>query len=306
MDPLSSAAPNGVPPSPVPPLLPEKKQRRTLLVVGLVLAFVVGPSIGFLFLIRALERRQPGAAVLLQFDLSKEVTEKRDDLWKGIVKAVNRRAGTLGGCRVDEVRPDQIRIRFYGKKAADIAAAGPYLAKSMAIEFRLVHRFLTPKSTQAGETPLGYLAMTMEYKDRAGEIRTNEIFVRQTAEMTGETISEAYPVMDEHGRFKIMLRFTKEGGQRFAAVTRAIGEDNGRTGRLGQLAIVIDGKLYSAPVVREEIPSGSAEITGSFSQREALELAGILGSPLPLSASYTFENADGTQADPAAQLPDTQ
>ena len=72
---------------------------------------------------------------------------------------------------------------------------------------------------------------------------------------------------------------------------RAIAEEGKRTGRLGQLAIMLDGKLYSAPTVREEIPSGSAEITGSFTQREAIELANVLNNPLdlPLEIKEQYE-----------------
>jgi len=112
--------------------------------------------------------------------------------------------------------------------------------------------------------------MTLEQEGRNGEIRSSEVYVKRIPEMTGEALSEAYATMDEFGRFKILLRFTKEGGKRFAEVTRTIAEEGKRAGRLGQLAIVLDGKLYSAPTVHEEIPSGSAEITGQFSQRERL------------------------------------
>jgi len=97
--------------------------------------------------------------------------------------------------------------------------------------------------------------------------------------------------MDEFGRFKILLRFTKEGGKQFADITRAIADEGKRAGHLGQLAIVLDGKLYSAPTVREEIPSGSAEISGSFTQREAIELANVLNNPLdlPLEIKEQYE-----------------
>ena len=70
-----------------------------------------------------------------------------------------------------------------------------------------------------------------------------------------------------------------------------IAESNQRTGRTGQLAIVLDGKLYSAPTVREEINSDSAEISGSFTQREAFDLANVLNNPLdlPLQVKEQFE-----------------
>jgi len=47
-----------------------------------------------------------------------------------------------------------------------------------------------------------------------------------------------------------------------------------------QLAIVLDGVLYSAPRIMGEIPGGRGIISGSFSPEEALELASILQHPL--------------------------
>jgi preprotein translocase subunit SecD len=40
-----------------------------------------------------------------------------------------------------------------------------------------------------------------------------------------------------------------------------------------EIVIVVDGHLYSAPVIREEISEGKAQITGSFTEEEAQELA---------------------------------
>ena len=53
--------------------------------------------------------------------------------------------------------------------------------------------------------------------------------------------------------------------QRFAEVTR---ENIGR-----RLAIIVDGRICSAPVIQGEISGGKAQITGNFSEKEAKELA---------------------------------
>jgi SecD/SecF fusion protein len=149
----------------------------------------------------------------------------------------------------------------------------------------------TPETIPANEAPPGYEAMTLEQESRNGEIHTSELYIKRIPEMTGNALSEAYASMDEFGRFKILLRFTKEGAKQFATVTREIADERKTTGRLGQLAIVLDGKLYSAPSVHEEIPSGSAEITGTFTQREAIELANVLNNPLdlPLDIKEQYE-----------------
>ena len=46
------------------------------------------------------------------------------------------------------------------------------------------------------------------------------------------------------------------------------------------MAIVLDGELYSAPVINEPIMGGSGRISGSFDQKEAFELANVLENPL--------------------------
>ena len=57
-----------------------------------------------------------------------------------------------------------------------------------------------------------------------------------------------------------------------------------------RLAIVLDGKVYSAPVIREAITGGNAEITGSFSPEEAQRLAGVIESGnLPVSIQIDSE-----------------
>lgn len=70
---------------------------------------------------------------------------------------------------------------------------------------------------------------------------------------------------DQFGHPQIEIRFTNDGGIRFARVTRdSVGK---------RLAIIIDGQLYSAPTILSEIPGGTAMISGSFSEQEARELA---------------------------------
>jgi SecD/SecF fusion protein len=70
----------------------------------------------------------------------------------------------------------------------------------------------------------------------------------------------------------IQIVFTADGKKRFAEVTR---ESVGR-----RLAIVIDGRLHSAPRIMTAIPGGKAEISGSFSEPEARELAAKITASL--------------------------
>jgi preprotein translocase subunit SecD len=67
------------------------------------------------------------------------------------------------------------------------------------------------------------------------------------------------------GAPEINIEFSPEGNELFAAVTK---ENINK-----RLAIVLDGRLYAAPVIRSEISGGKTQITGSFSEDEAAELA---------------------------------
>ncbi len=73
-------------------------------------------------------------------------------------------------------------------------------------------------------------------------------------------------------RPEIEIIFTDAGTKRFAQVTR---ENVGR-----RLAIVIDGKLCSAPAIRTEIPGGKARISGNFSEAEARDLVSKINRSL--------------------------
>ena len=64
------------------------------------------------------------------------------------------------------------------------------------------------------------------------------------------------------------IEFNKEGGKAFSDITAT------NVGK--RLAIVLDGTVYSAPVIREKIPSGRGQITGNFSVQEASDLAIVL------------------------------
>src|SRR5438093_10811102 len=67
------------------------------------------------------------------------------------------------------------------------------------------------------------------------------------------------------GVTKIDIEFSQVGRELFAAITK---ENINK-----RLAIVLDGQVVSAPVIRSEISEGKAQITGSFTEEEARKLA---------------------------------
>ncbi len=78
------------------------------------------------------------------------------------------------------------------------------------------------------------------------------------------------------GTLHINLAFTKSGASKFATVTRRNVHK--------RLAIVIGGKVLSAPVIQAEIPNGRAQITGSFSETEAGNIVKKLNASIKLNS----------------------
>lgn len=101
--------------------------------------------------------------------------------------------------------------------------------------------------------------------------------VFKKVEVDGERITDARINFDQTGEVYISFELDRSGADAFAAVTKAsIGK---------RLAIVLDEKIQSAPVIQSEISGGRAQITGSFSMEEGKTLAAILRSgslPVPL------------------------
>ncbi len=104
-------------------------------------------------------------------------------------------------------------------------------------------------------------------------------YIETAQQLTGKAIANAHIDYDNMSRPQIALEFNRAGRRRFAQVTRDYaprGEKNRDSDAGRQLAIILDGTLYSAPEIRTEIPNGRAEITGRFSVTEATRLSNVL------------------------------
>jgi SecD/SecF fusion protein len=233
--------------------------------------------------------------------------EREEKLSKAI-EIIGERINGLGVTEpvIRAVGNNRIEVQLPGVNTKDNPDIVSSVQKPARLDFRLVYPFGTP--AMLGETPAGYEVLTLE-QDVRGQTISEEIYVKRLPAMTGEGVSEAFPVMDEFGRFKINLRFDEAGAKRFADVTREIAgysqqlqQQTGNANARARLAIVLDGKLYSAPGVEKEIAGGSAEISGSFSQREAVELANVLNNPLdlPLQIKEQYEVGPSLAADSVA------
>jgi SecD/SecF fusion protein len=173
---------------------------------------------------------------------------------------------------------NRIEVQMPGISTKDNPEAIDSISAPALLEFSMVHRTIKPWTSDT--PPPGYTLKVEEIMDnKTGEIIKRPEYIKKIPLLTGDIIKEAFASQNQYGGFEIILKFTSAGEEKFYKVTKQIAEENERTGTTGQLAIVLDGKLYSAPTVRTAI-RGNASITGNFDQREAIELANILNNPL--------------------------
>ncbi len=225
-----------------------------------------------------------GVAFTLEIAPSALENMRSDERKEKLTKAIDIIGSRINAFGVTEpiIRPvgdSRLEVQLPGVNTKDNPDVIDSLQKPALLQFRIVHPTLTPAMT-GGQTPVGFERMTLEEDSRTGT-HVEELYIKRVPEADGKIMKQAFARPDQYGKPEIILQFTDEGRARFAQVTRSIVE-NAQASNLpyGRLAIVLDGKLYSAPTVREEINSPSAQITGSFTDREAQNLSNVLNNPL--------------------------
>ncbi len=226
-----------------------------------------------------------GIAFTLEVDERLAAKDSETSRKEKLTKAIEIIGARINAFGVAEpiIRPignNRIEVQLPGLDTRTNPDVIDQVKKPARLDFRMVNATVSPGP--GVETPPGYEIMTLDHEGARGESSVEEVFVKRIPEMTGEMIENSYARPDLYGKPEVILVFTKPGKTRFAEVTRAIAEGGQQARTIGRLAIVLDGKLYSAPTVKEEIDRESAQISGSFSDREALNLANVLNNPLDL------------------------
>ena len=119
-------------------------------------------------------------------------------------------------------------------------------------------------------------------------------YILAPAQVLGNMVSKATAAIDQQGAagWYVSLDFNGEGATKFGALTSSV---TGLAAPQNQVAIVLDGLVVSAPRINEAINGGSAQITGSFTQQEASNLANVLKyGALPLA----FDQGEVLQVSP--------
>lgn len=243
---------------------------RVLLIIGVVLVSV--------FLTFPLNKRinlgldlQGGMYLILRVDTSALSEEAKKDAIERALEVIRNRIDEFGVREpiVQIQGVDQIVVQLPG--LTDRQRALDLIGRTAMLEFKLA----SDDTKAIAEAMDGKVAEDMELK----ELGTEKLLLYKKADLTGEYLETADVRFDQSsfGQPIVAMKLKGDGVKKFADLTK----DN--IGR--RLAIVLDGKIYSAPRINEAIPSGEAVITGRFTPDEAKDLAIVLRSgalPAPL------------------------
>jgi len=205
---------------------------------------------------------QGGMHLLLKVDTSGLPEEAKEDAPLKALEIIRNRIDEFGVKELSVYRQgtDEIVVQLPG--VTDRERARDLIGKTALLEFKLVedNQDLYAKALE-GQVPDGY-----EFKD----VDKEKILLNKNTLLTGDTLVNAEVKFDQ-SRFNepyVAIEFNAKGASAFSEITGANVEK--------RLAIVLDGKVHSAPRINERIPSGKASISGRFTVEEASDLAIIL------------------------------
>ena len=213
----------------------------------------------------------------------------RDESVRQALTTIERRVNELG---VTEpfVGPyggdgDQILVQLPG--VTDVNRAKEIIRSTALLELKIVEVGPTPSREALLQARSGVVPSDMEVVSGVNDILgTLEYYlVPRVAAITGRDLRTARETLDEFNQPAVSFSLNRDGARKFGDVT---GNNLGRN-----LAIILDGSVYSAPVIEGRI-SIDGRISGSFTQQEAADLALVLRSgALPASLTYLEERTVG-------------
>jgi len=180
------------------------------------------------------------------------------------IEVIGRRINELGTNEpvVQRQGTDRILIQFPGLD--DPQTLKDLIGTTAKLSFHLVSNEMDPDAALSGRPPAGTKVLFEEATDPP-----TPYLIETRVMVDGENLVDAQAGFDQRTNEPIVsFRFDTKGASRFGKVT----QDN--VGR--PFAIVLDGEIISAPVIREPILGGSGQISGSFSVEGANNLAILL------------------------------
>jgi len=248
----------------------------------------------------------------------KEILRKKDVFYDGIEKEGTSRIDYLLGITDSEVRAikegavDQAletirnRIDQYGVSeptiqresqnriliqlpgVKDPKRAIKLIGQTAVLEFKIVDEEHTLEAAQDGRVPPGSeILYQRSYDPETNRTKEIPLLIEKRTLMTGDALADARVQFDHtYNQPHVSIRFNPRGTKLFDQI--AAENVNKR------LAIILDGNIYSAPVIRQAHYGGQAVIEGNFTSEEARDLAIVLrAGSLPAPVEIAEKRAVG-------------
>ncbi|MFW5883156.1 MAG: protein translocase subunit SecD [Verrucomicrobiota bacterium] len=219
------------------------------------------------------------------FEIAEQSLEGLQDWEKQLlleeaVRVIRDRVDSFGVAEplIRPVGNNGIEVQLPGESTQNNPDILDTISKPAKLTFHRVAR--NDEGLNPNDLPPRYVAKEIEYPDEeTGGTYTVPIIIERRPLATGEIVANSRPQQSPSGQWSVSLSFTDEGAKVFANITRMLAEE-GTANDLGRLAIALDGEVYSAPTVREEIFGGAEISGGSIDRVEAVQLSKVLNNPL--------------------------
>jgi preprotein translocase subunit SecD len=190
------------------------------------------------------------------------------------IQIVERRVNELGTVEplIQRQGTDRILVQVPGLQ--DPTRLKELLGKTAKMEFRMVDTTVSPDQAQRGGVP-----PDSELLPSADPSNSQPEVIKKQVLVSGGDLIDAQPGFDNrNGQPIVSFKFNTSGSRKFGQATEEHVKE--------RFAIVLDGKVISAPVIQERIPGGQGQISGNFTVQQANDLAILLRAgalPAPLT-----------------------
>ncbi len=246
--------------------------------------------------LRILSRLTDGDVLTLTIDLPDEEADQIKKMATDqALETIRNRIDQFGVNEPDIRRQGEKRILVQLPGIKDTKRAKDLIGRTALLEFKLLDETHDLNAALKGDIPPGseVLYGTKEDPTTQRIIKTSYLIKKRTL-LTGAHLTDAKVQIDsQYNEPYVSIDFDKKGGRDFERITEANVKK--------RLAIVLDDKVYSAPVIQEKITGGKARITGNFTTEEARDLAialraGALPAPVLILEERTVGPSLGTDS----------
>jgi SecD/SecF fusion protein len=191
------------------------------------------------------------------------------------IEILHRRIDALGTREPAIARQGSNRIVIEAAGESDPEKLKAVIGKTAKLTFQMVDDSGNPQEAKANPNSVPPGSQWLPSDERFDPYG---LVLKKRAVVSGEMLTDAQSTFDEYGKPAISFRFNGQGARKFGdATSQNLGK---------RFAIVLDGRVISAPTIQGAITGGSGQITGSFQAEETARLSLLLRSgalPAPLN-----------------------